>query len=434
MKAVIMAGGKGTRLGALARDIPKPMMAVGGRPVLERQVTLLKRYGIQDIIMVVGYLGEQIEAFFGDGSKWSVSITYFREKVELGIAGRLKEMEHLLTGDFLLLYGDVMMDMNLKRFIAFHLEHQSECTLAIHPNDHPADSDLVEMDAQCKITTFHPKPHDPRKYYRNLVNAGAYIMSPTIVSLLEKGKEADLGRDVFPRIYSRARFYGYNTAEYLKDMGTPKRLLEVQKDYVSGKIERMNNEHPRKAIFLDRDGVLNIDKGLIYRVEDLGLLSGTAEAVRKINESEYLAIVVTNQPVIARGLCTMEELDIIHKKLETELGEGHAKLDALYFCPHHPEKDHPVVNAAYAIECDCRKPKPGMLLQAAKDFTIDLTRSYLIGDSWRDIEAAHAAGVISIHVGTGADLKNEKTKPRHFFKNVGESVNFILHNPAEHSI
>ena len=426
MKAVIMAGGKGTRLGAIARDTPKPMIAIGDKPLLEHQVALLKRYGITNIVMTIGHLGEQIESWFGDGRAQKVSITYVREKTPLGTAGGLKAIEHILTEDFLLLYGDVMINMNLERFIAFHRQRGSECTLALHPNDHPADSDLVEVDASGSVTAFHPKPHETGRFYHNLVNAGAYVMSPTLLPLLEQGGETDLGRDVFPRLYRKARFYGYNTAEYLKDMGTPARLLEVQRDYASGKIERMNSEHSRNAIFLDRDGVLNADKGLICRAEDLELLPKTAEVVRKINESEYLAIVITNQPVVARGLCTIEELDAIHKKLETKLGEGHAKLDALYFCPHHPDAGYPGENAAYKVECDCRKPKPGMLLRAAKDFTIDLAGSFFVGDSGRDIEAAHAAGVTAIGVGTGVGLKDAKIEPHHFFTNLSESVDFIL--------
>lgn len=421
MKAVIMAGGKGTRLGDIARDIPKPMVNVGGKPVLEHQVELLLRYGVRDIVIITGHLAESIESYFGDGEKWGVSISYFREPKPLGTVGGLKEIEHLLTEDFLLLYGDVMIDMNLARFIGFHREKGSECTLALHPNDHPYDSDLVEIDAESRITAFHPKPRAAGTYYRNLVNAGAYAMSPAILPMLEQGKEADFGRDVFPKLHQHMKCYGYITAEYLKDMGTPDRLAEVERDYSSGKMERMNREHQRSAIFLDRDGVLNEGRGLIHRPEDLILLPGAAEAVKRINESEYLAVVITNQSVVARNLCTLEGLDAIHKKLDTDLGERQAKLDGLYFCPHHPDAGYAEENPAYKIDCECRKPKPGMLLQAAKDFNIDLARSWMVGDSERDRDAAHAAG--AAFAGIGGDSGAPEGMR---FATLGEAVSYIL--------
>jgi len=157
-------------------------------------------------------------------------------------------------------------------------------------------------------------------------------------------------------------------------------------------VARRNRRNPRPAIFLDRDGTITREVNLLHDARDLQLIEGAAEAIRKINASDYLAVVVTNQPVIARNLCSIEELEHIHATMETMLGREHAYVNAIYYCPHHPDSGYPEERREYKIKCSCRKPEPGMLLQAAKDWNIDLARSFMIGDSTRDEEAGRRAG------------------------------------------
>jgi D,D-heptose 1,7-bisphosphate phosphatase len=176
-------------------------------------------------------------------------------------------------------------------------------------------------------------------------------------------------------------------------MGTPDRYYAVCDDVISGKVARLNRAYARPAVFLDRDGVINYEVDLLHRVEQMQLIPGAAEAIRRINQMGYLAIVVTNQPVIARNLCSFEDLEQIHMQMETLLGHEHAYVNAIYYCPHHPDAGYPEERKEYKIRCNCRKPAPGMLLQAAKDWNIDLENSYMIGDSQRDVEAGHNAGV-----------------------------------------
>ncbi len=159
------------------------------------------------------------------------------------------------------------------------------------------------------------------------------------------------------------------------------------------------------------------------------LFSFTHEAIKEINNSEYLSVVVSNQAVIARNLCTVDELEYIHKKIETELGDKHAKLDAIYYCPHHPDKGYPEERAEYKIDCECRKPKTGMFRQAANDFNIDLSKSWMIGDSERDIIAGKNAGCKTVGVMTGFGVKNTNEKPGFFFKDLLEAVRFIVNEP-----
>ncbi len=429
MKALILAGGKGTRLGEKTHLTPKPMIVIGGKPVLEHQVELFKSYGITDIIILVNHLSDIIINYFGNGKKFGVSIEYYTEHVPLGTAGGLNDLQDKLNEDFILLYGDVMINMDLNRLLYFHKEKQSDCTLVVHPNDHPQDSDLVDIDEHNRVVAFHSKPHVEGKYYRNLVNAGLYVMSPGILKFIKKGRKSDFGHDIFPSIYKKINMYGYNTAEYLKDMGTTTRLERVTKDFKSGRIERFSYKHQRKCIFLDRDGVLNEDTDLISRQEDLTLFNFVPDAVKRINQSEYLSVVVTNQSVVARNLCTIADLRSIHNKMEALLGEEGAYLDGIYFCPHHPDGGFPGENKLYKVDCECRKPKPGMLLAAAKGFNINLKKSWLIGDSERDINAGIAAGCTTIAVRSGRSNYTTKAKPDYWFENLSEAVSFILDEP-----
>lgn len=433
MKAVILAGGKGTRMGNLTSEIPKPMLSIGNKPLLEHQVELCKKYAITEIIIIVNHLKDVIVQYFGNGAKWGVDIRYYEEPKPLGTVGGIKEVEEWLQSPFLVIYGDVMVNMDLSRLQKFHEERGSECTLVLHPNDHPHDSDLVELALDGRITAFYPKPHTEGRYYKNMVNAGLYVFEPALLKFLEKGKKADFGREVFPAIFDKIRMFGYNTAEFLKDMGTPERLEEVNKAYYSGKIDRSSYEFEQKAIFLDRDGVINHSRGLVKHLDEFVLYDFAAKAVQKINKSGYISVVVTNQPVIARNLCTVEELEEIHRKMETELGQGGAKLDFINYCPHHPDKGYPGENPAFKIDCNCRKPKPGMLLKAAKEAHIDLANSFMIGDAERDILAGKAAGCLTVGVRTGEGLKTTQIQPDFMFQDLAEAVDFIVDDPMAHS-
>jgi D,D-heptose 1,7-bisphosphate phosphatase len=426
MKAVILAGGRGIRLGELTREIPKPMLTIGEKPLLHHQVDLLIKHGIQDIIMLVNYLKDPIMDYFQDGRRLGARISYFTENEPLGTTGGIKAIENQLTDDFMVLYGDVMIYMDLSRFIHFHRLKKSQCSLVLHPNDHPVDSDLVEVNDESRIVAFHPKPHQPGAWYHNLVNAGAYLLSPSILAFIEKGKKADFGRDVFPHLCNRLALYGYHTSEYLKDMGTPDRLEKVRMDLENGEISRKCYENRQRAIFLDRDGVLNVEKSFISTPDEFELYDFAPASVRKINQAGYLSIVVTNQSAVARNICTEEEVYTIHKKMETLLGEQKAWLDAVYFCPHHPDKGFPEENPAYKIDCDCRKPNTGMFRKAIEKFNISPQESYMIGDSERDIQAGINIGCVTVGVRTGHGIKKTRLFPDYMFADLAEAVDFIV--------
>ena len=418
-------------MGGLAETLPKPMIKVANKPILEHQIEIAKRYNMRDIIMLTGHKGELIESYFGNGKKWGVNIGYRREDVPLGTAGAVKAMENWIEGDFLVLYGDVLVDMNLERLIDFHKKRKPIATLVLHPNSHPFDSDLVDIDEDNRITHFYPKPHPSGKFYRNLVSAALYVCSEEIFDFIQKGVPSDFGKDVFPRVSRKGGYLlGYQTTEYLKDIGTPDRYDKVHLDYLSGRVNQSNISNKQKAIFLDRDGVINEEKNLLYKMEDFCLLPKVSEAIREINQSGYLAVVVTNQPVVARGLCSVEDVRKIHNKMETLLGREGAYLDRIYFCPHHPDKGYPEENPKFKIDCQCRKPKTGLIQNACQDLNIDLKSSFCIGDSTTDIQTAKAAGMPSILIRTGFRGEDGKypVKPDFTFSNLKDAVDFIIYD------
>lgn len=413
MKVVLMAGGRGTRISSIASDIPKPMIKIEGVPVLEREIICLREQGFCDLILTVSHMANQIIEYFGDGSKFDVNIEYFVEEQPLGNAGALFELRDKLTEPFLLLNADAVFDIDFKRFVEYHDSHNGLVTLFTHPNSHPYDSGLIIAGEDGNVEQWLTKEDVRPQWYQNRVNAGLHVIDPTVLDMcgidaryigtIVDGKtvKVDLDRQLLKPLCGTGKIYCYDSPEYVKDMGTPERYDAVCKDYHDGVVQSKNLKNKQKAIFLDRDGTLNKYVGFLRTIEEFELFPDTAEVIKKINASGYLAIVITNQPVIARGEVSYEQLKMIHNKMETLLGGEGAYLDAIYYCPHHPHKGYEGEVPELKFECECRKPKPGMLLKAAKDFNIDLEHSWMIGDGENDIKAGSAAGCKTVLVGEG---------------------------------
>lgn len=421
MKVVIMAGGKGTRMLSIASDIPKPMIPIEGRPVLEREIECLCEQGFTDILITVGHLGNVIMDYFGNGLKFGAHITYYFEKKPLGNAGALFQVKDQLTDDFLLLNADAMFDIDFNRFVQYHKTHDAVATLFTHPNSHPYDSGVIIADEHMAVRKWLAKEDERPEYFKNRVNAGLHVLNKKILEQTVEGGKIDLDRQLLKPLAGTGQMYCYDSPEYVKDMGTPERYYAVCKDFANGIVKARNLKKRQKAIFLDRDGIINEYVGFLTDIKEFHLLDGVAEAIRKINASGYLAIVVTNQPIIARGEVSFTELQEIHNKMETLLGAEGAYIDAIYFCPHHPDKGFEGERVEYKISCDCRKPKPGMLLKAAEDFNIDLSRSWMVGDGKNDVEAGKNAGCKTVLIGTEDYGQDRKVSSLFAFANtIGE--------------
>ncbi len=421
MLTIIMAGGRGTRISELFPDIPKPLIPIENIPVLEREINSLRNQGFTDMILTVSHMADKIMDYFGDGSGLGVKIEYFVEETPLGNAGALYKLrDRIGTEPFLLLNADAVFDVDFNRMVEYHKAHNALVTLFTHPNSHPYDSGLIIADEENRVEAWLAKEDERPTYYKNSVNAGLHVIDPKVLDLAgidgEKvgtvnestGKviKVDLDRQILKPLSGTGVIVCYDSPEYVKDMGTPERFNSVVKDYKAGTVQAKNLSNKQKAVFLDRDGTINKYVGFLRSIDQFELIDGVADAIKKINASGYLAIVVTNQPVIARGEVTVEELDTIHKKMETELGFAGAYVDGLYYCPHHPHKGYEGEVVELKIDCDCRKPKPGMLLRAAEEFNIDLEQSFMVGDGENDVKAGLAAGCKTVLVnGEGTDSK-----------------------------
>lgn len=431
MQAIIMAGGKGTRLVSITKDeIPKPMAPVLGKPILEWQVERLKENGINEIIIIIGHLGNKIIDYFGDGEKFGVNIKYIVEEEPLGTAGAFYYLKEYLNSEyFLLVFGDVIFDIDINRMEKYHVDKKSIATLFVHPNSHPFDSDLVITDENHKLICFDSKTNVRDYWYDNSVNAGFYILSKSICDGISEPVKIDLEKDILMLLAQKCKeIYAYSSPEYIKDVGTVERIEKASEEIESGFVAKRNLKHKQKCIFIDRDGTINKHRGLVYKEDDFIIEDFTKDAIKLINEAGYLAIVITNQPVVARGLCEIKDVENIHNKMKTILGREGTFFDDVVFCPHHPDKGYPEENPIYKISCKCRKPETGMIDSCVDKFNIDIDNSWMIGDTTIDIKTGENAGLNTALVLTGESGKDEKfdVKPNITCNNLLEAVKQII--------
>ena len=428
-QVVILAGGFGTRMSEQFPSVPKPMIPVNSKPILEHIVDECRKYGLLDILIVLHFGAERIKQHFGDGHRFGVALSYYIEEEPLGTGGALIAVQHLVASTYIVLYADVYCDVDFFSLMQFHHTSDSDVSIVIHPNSHPHDSDLVVLNESNRIIDISPHPHKNQRELKNLVNAAMYIFNKSVLKDFKINlKKFDIAQDLFSRLLEMDKYIsGYRTVEYLKDMGTPERLASVEIDVKNGLDQSRSIRVKRRAIFLDRDGTINKANGFIKSSDQLELIKGSAHAIKKINKSKYLAICVTNQPVLARGDCDYKMLEKIHNKLEFLLGLQGSYLDKLFFCPHHPDTGFAGEVIELKKECDCRKPKPGMFLEAKSDLNIDLSESWMIGDRTADLAATKYFDGFNALVLTGDGGLDGKypTRPNLVANNLDDAVNFI---------
>ena len=432
--AVILAGGRGTRLAARSKGLPKPLVEIGGKALLEYQLELLARYNVRGATLLCGFGAAAIREFCADGARWGLRLRCIDEPAPLGTAGAVIAAIDELPEEFFVLYGDTMVNVDLARFYAAHAASGAEATLFLHPNDHPWDSDLVETGENGRIVAIHGYPHPEGAALPNQVNAALYILKARAL----RGRSwpagpLDFAKDVFPRLLAQGvHLNGYRSPEYVKDAGTPERLGRVEADLRNGTIARSNLSFTRPAVFLDRDGTINEEAGYVTRPEQLKLIAGAAEAIKLLRASGYRVVVITNQPVVARGECTEADVQRVHDRLETLLGGEGAFLDGIYACLHHPDRGFPGERPELKFDCDCRKPKGGLLRRAESELNLDLEGSWLIGDRTADLQTAQNCGVRSVLLRTGAGGRDGRypARPDYTFDDLLEAARFIA---AQHA-
>ncbi|MBF0585059.1 MAG: D-glycero-beta-D-manno-heptose 1,7-bisphosphate 7-phosphatase [Magnetococcales bacterium] len=386
-QAVILAGGAGTRLGALTRQVPKPLLPVGGRPFLEHLVWNLSRHGIRDIVLSCGYLGEQIVDHFNSNQNRKRTVRAFVEPEPLGTGGALLFLAAELQEHFFLLNGDSLFDINyLDLPLAATDPEWASATLALRAVPDAARYGRVEIHGT-EVVAFREKEADP---HPGLINAGIAWMDRRLLESLPAGVSS-LERELFPRLVQERRLFGKPYRGYFIDMGIPVDYAQADQD--------LTHWQRRRACFFDRDGVINIDHGYVHTPDRFEWVAGAPQAIRWCNEQGYLVIIVTNQAGIARGYYDEAAFQRLTAWMEAELASLGAHVDAVYHCPHHPTAGL----GALRMACSCRKPNPGLLEQAMSEWEIDRSGSLLIGDKPSDLAAAAAAGVVG-HLFAGGRL------------------------------
>ena len=432
MQVVILAGGKGTRLKDRLGELPKPLIDLCGVPLLERQILLAKRHGFTKVLILVNHRAGSIVEFCESRAHWGLDLKCIDDIEPLGTAGAVLRVFELLDEEFLVMYGDTMLEVDLNRFFKFHASDPIvAASLFLHPNDHPNDSDLVSIDENSYIERFHSYPHDESSYLPNLVNAALYwIRKSHLADYMQHTKGVlDFAKDLFPAMIGHGhKLKGYSSPEYIKDCGTPARIDKVRLDFETGRIERSFLGRPQKAVFIDRDGTINRSVDQLNSTEKFDLIPGVADAIKRLNDAEYRVVVVTNQPVIARGDCSISELRQIHNKMETLLGQVGAFVDRIYFCPHHPDSGYDGEIKDLKLECRCRKPNTRMIENAQADLSISMLESWMVGDTTTDILTAQNAKIKSILVETGSAGLDHKywCQPDFILPNLPSAVSFIL--------
>jgi len=408
---VIVAGGAGTRMAGLG-DTPKALLPIGGRPLLQRQLEAMADAGIPEVLIATGHGAQRLEAELPTLTPPGLGVRLSRDPFPAGSGGCLAHACAEVDRTLLVLFGDVVMHMDLGALVAFHRSRPAQATAVVHPNDHPYDSDLVQLDPRGRVLALHRKPHPDGLRVRNLVTAGAFVLEPGIIATIPTDRPQDLVHDILHGALDLG-VYGYTTSEYLKDMGTPRRYAQVEQDWQSGRVQGSHRSQPRATAFLDRDGTLNEHVGLVYAPAQLRLIPGAAPAVRLLNQAGVRVVLTTNQPVLARGLCDATELEGIHAQLERLLAAEGAYLDEIQACPHHPDGGFEGEVPSLKIPCTCRKPGVGLIHAAEATQAFDPQDSAVFGDTWRDLEMARTAGLPCHVVGAAQGIDPDDPAPRH---------------------
>lgn len=371
MQAVILVGGLGTRLGDLTRETPKPLMPIGDKPFLEYLIQNLSRYGFTDILLLAGFRADKIvEHFQGQERFRHLHIHYSVEQEPAGTAGALRIANDLLQDEFLLINGDTYFDMNYLDLMTQQSEGDWIVKMAVRNVDNSDRYGSVKLEGN-QVVGFVEKGQTIRPA---LINCGVYYLRKTVLEYI-KELPCFLEQQVLPALVSDNVLYGYEYGGFFIDIG------------ILSDLEKARKEMPlatRPAIFLDRDGVLNEDRNYVHLPEQIIWIPGAIETVKWFNDRGYYVFVVTNQAGVARGYYQEDNVVALHKWINRELRQFGAHIDYFYYCPHHPEFGV----GEYLQKCECRKPRPGMLLEAFSNYRIDKKRSLLIGDKKSDIAAA----------------------------------------------
>jgi D-glycero-D-manno-heptose 1,7-bisphosphate phosphatase len=381
-QAVILAGGQGTRLRPLTLSTPKPLIRINGVPFLEYLLTLLKENGIKEVVILIGYLGEMVEDYFGDGRKFGLSLKYLYAPVEYESGSRLIKAMHLLDERFLLLYCDNYWPLNLKLLTEFYEEKGKDALVTVYDNqdNYTQNNMLVDKNG---LVTIYDKTRTATGL--NGVDIGFFIFKKKLFKNLPK-ENFSFEKVLLQRFVKNRQLVGFLSSHKYYGLSNLERIPVIKK-FLS----------PKKIVILDRDGIINKKppKGdYVKNWQEFEFLDGAIEGLKLLTKKGYEFYIVTNQAGIARGLMTEAALKKIHRNMLIKFKEKGIKIKQIYYCPHDWDEG-----------CNCRKPKPGMLFKAASEYNFDLTKAIFIGDDIRDRLTAKFAGCTFVMMKQDGNLR-----------------------------
>ena len=419
MEIAILIGGKGTRIKKISKRKPNSFLKIGNKSIIDHQLNSLTK-----IKKKIFLLSNRSYSEFHNQLKQkykNIKFEIFEENMPLGTGGCLRSLIKYKNKNYLIIFGDLIFNINFKKFYKFHKKNKSDLTLLVHPNDHPFDSDILEVNEKNRLIKFHKKPHK-KNNIGNLSLSGILIINKKILKYIRPNKFQDISKNILPKLLKKkCKIFAYNTREYVKDVGTAQRIRLVKKQIQTKKFTNGNIDKKLPAIFLDRDGVINKEYHNFKYQDPMNINKGAVSAVKKINNKGYLSVIITNQPAVAKGFITLDKLKNDHKKLEYYFGTQGAYFDRIYFCPYYPDKGFKGENKKFKKKSTWRKPDNGMLLQAVKDLNIDIKKSYMIGDQSVDYYAAKKTGIKCLLVGEKFKIKGSKN-----YKNLFDAIEAII--------
>jgi histidinol-phosphate phosphatase family protein len=376
-QAVILAGGRGTRMRPLTNTRPKAMVEFHGKPFLAYLIEMLREQGFERVLLLLGYLPDVIQDHFGDGERWGLEIDYSVSDPDDLTVSRIQLARGRIEQTFLLMYCDNYWPMQIERMWRRYQAAGAPAMVTVYRNKdgYRPGKDSVLVDGDGFVTVFDRERMTPGL---SGVEISYAILDESVLDLLP-GYDELFEQALYPRLAGRGELAAYETDHRYYSVGSLERLPITERFLAH-----------RPAVILDRDGVLNRRPPraeYVRRPDAFEWIPGARQALALLKEAGYTVIVVSNQAGIARGVMTESDLDAVHARMRAEAAEAGGGVDAIYHCPHGWDQG-----------CDCRKPAPGMLFQAQRDFELDLTRTPFIGDDERDREAADAAGCPSVLV------------------------------------
>jgi D,D-heptose 1,7-bisphosphate phosphatase len=378
-QCVILVGGLGTRLGPLTRDVPKPLLPIGGRVFIDFLLDQILRHGFTEVICLAGYLSDAVRHWALNARRPGFDVKVVVEPEPWGTAGALLASRDLLDEEFLLFNGDSIFDINLLDLTVCRPSGEWAGLIALRSMKDTGRYGVVEADGD-RILSFAERPPAGGP---GLINGGVYRLKRQALNMIGS-PPSSIEREVFPAMAHQRLLRGRTYDRFFLDIGVPQAFESAQA--LLPELVR------RPALFLDRDGVVNLEVGYAHRPDQIKWVPGIFQAVKVANDAGFYVFVVTNQAGVARGLYSERAVIDLHQWMNTRFREYGAHIDEFAYCPHHPTAG----STKYTRVCECRKPAPGMLTDLAQRWSIDLTRSLFVGDRDTDLQAAHGVGIPSV--------------------------------------